>query len=175
MTEGRNDTLLGHVVVLVQFGWPREEDAFYELLDRIRDQGGLRYRVFFSYVNSILFQFEFLVIFLITVCAGGDPCGSRNDSLQESRLDPVATSTGTLAGIPAGPGAFPSGNTCKISLGIRIQFTPRAFLFNVFTLSLCGFRPGDKQCPPSLLNSVQISIFWRSSRTSTVMIRTTSI
>lgn len=114
-------------------------------------------------------------MFLITVCAGGDPCGSRNDSLQESRLDPVATSTGTLAGIPAGPGAFPSGNTCKISLGIRIQFTPRAFLFNVFTLPLCEFRPGDKQCPPSLLNSVQISIFWRSSRTSTVMIRTTSI
>lgn len=111
-------------------------------------------------------------MFLITVCAGGDPCGSRNDSLQESRLDPVATSTGTLAGIPAGPGAFPSGNTCKISLGIRIQFTPRAFLF---TLPLCGFRPDDKQCPPRLLNSVQISIFWRSSRTSTVMIRTTSI
>nr|XP_058956330.1 integrator complex subunit 10-like [Pocillopora verrucosa] len=59
VTEGRNDTLLGHVVVLVQFGWPREEDAFYELLDRIRDQGGLRYRVFFSYVNNIDILEEF--------------------------------------------------------------------------------------------------------------------
>lgn len=59
VTEGRNDTLLGHVVVLVQFGWPREEDAFYELLDRIRDQGGLKYREFFSYVNNIDILEEF--------------------------------------------------------------------------------------------------------------------
>ena len=53
-TEGRNDTLIGHVIVLLQYGWPREEGTFYELLDRIRDQGGLKYRVFFNYVNSIL-------------------------------------------------------------------------------------------------------------------------
>lgn len=60
----RNDTLLGHVIVLLQFGWPREEGTFYELLDKIRDQGGLKYRVFFNYVNNILFL-TFLELFCV--------------------------------------------------------------------------------------------------------------
>ncbi|XP_020611748.1 integrator complex subunit 10-like isoform X2 [Orbicella faveolata] len=58
-TGGRNDTLLGHLIVLLQFGWPREEGTFYELLDKIRDQGGLKYRVFFNYVNNIDILEEF--------------------------------------------------------------------------------------------------------------------
>lgn len=56
---GRNDILLGHLIVLLQFGWPREEGTFYELLDKIRDQGGLKYRVFFNYVNNIDILEEF--------------------------------------------------------------------------------------------------------------------
>ncbi|XP_078380453.1 integrator complex subunit 10-like isoform X2 [Oculina patagonica] len=58
-TGARNDTILGHVIVLLQFGWPREEGTFYELLDKIRDQGGMKYRVFFNYVNNIDILEEF--------------------------------------------------------------------------------------------------------------------
>ena len=64
-TGGRNDILLGHLIVLLQFGWPREEGTFYELLDKIRDQGGLKYRVFFNYVNNILFMARTVGICLI--------------------------------------------------------------------------------------------------------------
>ncbi|KAM7450919.1 Integrator complex subunit 10 [Porites harrisoni] len=58
-TEGRNDILIGHVIVLLQYGWPREEATFYELLDKIRDHGGLKYRVFFNYVSNIDILEEF--------------------------------------------------------------------------------------------------------------------
>ncbi|XP_068732945.1 integrator complex subunit 10-like isoform X3 [Montipora capricornis] len=58
-TEGRNDTLIGHVIVLLQYGWPKEEGTFYELLDKIRDNGGLKYRMFFDYVNNIDILEEF--------------------------------------------------------------------------------------------------------------------
>ncbi|KAK2573370.1 Integrator complex subunit 10 [Acropora cervicornis] len=53
-SEGRNDTLIGHLIVLLQYDWPKEEGTFYELLEKIRDNRGLKYRVFFDYVNSIL-------------------------------------------------------------------------------------------------------------------------
>jgi len=78
-TEGRNDTLIGHVIVLLQYGWPREEGTFYELLDKIRDQGGLKYRVFFNYVSNIDILEEFAHLYndasynldLIPVAASG--------------------------------------------------------------------------------------------------------
>ncbi|KAJ7326017.1 Integrator complex subunit 10 [Desmophyllum pertusum] len=62
-TEGRNDILLGHLIVLLQFGWPREEGTFYDLLNKIRDQGGLKYRAFFDYVNNIDILEEFAHIY----------------------------------------------------------------------------------------------------------------
>lgn len=64
-SEGRNDTLIGHLIVLLQYDWPREEGTFYELLEKIRDNRGLKYRVFFDYVNSILWL---PVVHLISFC-----------------------------------------------------------------------------------------------------------
>ena len=70
-TEGRNDTLIGHLIVLLQYGWPREEATFYELLDKIRDHGGLKYRVFFNYVSSILLQYFLVGCFVFfKLCKG---------------------------------------------------------------------------------------------------------
>jgi len=77
-TEGRNDTLIGHVIVLLQYGWPREEGTFYELLDKIRDQGGLKYRVLFNYVSNIDILEEFAHLY--------------NDASYNLDLVPVATS-----------------------------------------------------------------------------------
>ncbi|XP_029186140.2 integrator complex subunit 10-like isoform X2 [Acropora millepora] len=58
-SEGRNDTLIGHLIVLLQYDWPKEEGTFYELLEKIRDNRGLKYRVFFDYVNNIDILEEF--------------------------------------------------------------------------------------------------------------------
>ena len=53
-SEGRNDTLLGHMIVLLQHDWPKREKAFTEVIERIIKQGGLKYPIFFNYVIRIL-------------------------------------------------------------------------------------------------------------------------
>ena len=59
------------MIVLLQYGWPREEATFYELLDKIRDHGGLKYRVFFNYVSSILLQYFLFGCFVsFKLCKG---------------------------------------------------------------------------------------------------------
>mgnify|MGYP006862609071 CR=1 FL=1 len=71
VSEGRNDTLIGHLIVLLQYDWPKEEGTFYELLEKIRDNRGLKYRVFFDYVNSILWM---CVVHLTSFSQSFFPC-----------------------------------------------------------------------------------------------------
>ncbi|KAK3726896.1 hypothetical protein QZH41_016682 [Actinostola sp. cb2023] len=60
--EGRSGDFVGHMIVLLQCDWPKEERTFFELLDRIRSHGGLTYRKFFDYIISIdiLEEFSYL-------------------------------------------------------------------------------------------------------------------
>ena len=53
-TDVGTDTMLGHVIVILQYDWPRGEETFSELLERIRDQGSFKYSCFFDYVINIL-------------------------------------------------------------------------------------------------------------------------
>lgn len=53
--ETRSGDLVGHMIILLQYDWPKEDQTFFELLDRIRSHGGLTYRKFFNYIVSILF------------------------------------------------------------------------------------------------------------------------
>nr|XP_054751976.1 integrator complex subunit 10-like [Lytechinus pictus] len=54
-----NDTGLGHLIVLMQYYWPREEPLFNEAIRRIRKQGSFFYHCFLNYVINIDILEEF--------------------------------------------------------------------------------------------------------------------
>lgn len=53
-TDNRDDTALGHVIVLLQHEWPRGENLFLKAINKICQQGNFQYENFFNYVTSIL-------------------------------------------------------------------------------------------------------------------------
>ncbi|XP_061165472.1 integrator complex subunit 10-like [Saccostrea echinata] len=57
-----DDTSLGHMVVLLQYDWPKSEALFYEVLKKVILQNSLVYNQFFNYVINvdILEEFAFL-------------------------------------------------------------------------------------------------------------------
>eukprot|EP00057_Strongylocentrotus_purpuratus_P031651 XP_785236.4 PREDICTED: LOW QUALITY PROTEIN: integrator complex subunit 10 [Strongylocentrotus purpuratus] len=54
-----NDTGLGHLIVLMQYYWSREEPQFNEAIRRIRKQGSFFYHCFLNYVVNIDILEEF--------------------------------------------------------------------------------------------------------------------
>ena len=50
----RQDNIIGHLIVLLQYNWPKGEALFEQLVKTVTTLGGLRYERFFSYVTSIL-------------------------------------------------------------------------------------------------------------------------
>ncbi|XP_078325971.1 integrator complex subunit 10-like isoform X2 [Crassostrea virginica] len=57
-----DDTSLGHMVVLLQYDWPKSEALFFEVLKKIKQQNSLVYNMFFNYIINvdILEEFAFL-------------------------------------------------------------------------------------------------------------------
>ena len=53
--ETRNDNIIGHLIILLQYNWPKGDVLFEQLVKMITTLGGLKYRQFFSYVISIFF------------------------------------------------------------------------------------------------------------------------
>ena len=49
-----DDTVLGHIVVLSQYEWPKYESAFCDIIRAVRKRGQFTYNMFFSYIISIL-------------------------------------------------------------------------------------------------------------------------
>lgn len=78
-----DDMSLGHMIVLLQYDWPRYEQLFAEVLRKIQKLGSFTYNLFFNYIINIdvLEEFAFLRIM---------------DSGRIS-LDILPTSTKTLA------------------------------------------------------------------------------
>ncbi|XP_037116740.1 integrator complex subunit 10 isoform X1 [Syngnathus acus] len=58
-TDNRDDLLLGHVVVLLQYDWPQGEMLFLKAVDKICLQGAFQYENFFNYVTNIDMLEEF--------------------------------------------------------------------------------------------------------------------
>eukprot|EP00112_Aurelia_sp_Birch-Aquarium-sp1_P017813 Seg417.15 transcript_id=Seg417.15/GoldUCD/mRNA.D3Y31 product="Integrator complex subunit 10" protein_id=Seg417.15/GoldUCD/D3Y31 len=58
----RQDNIIGHLIVLLQYNWPKGEALFEQLVKTITTLGGLRYERFFSYVTNIdiLEEFSYL-------------------------------------------------------------------------------------------------------------------
>ncbi|XP_022111928.1 integrator complex subunit 10-like isoform X2 [Acanthaster planci] len=56
------DTALGHMLVLMQYDWPKEEVLFQELIKKLKRQGSFSYPIFFQYIINIdmLEEFAFL-------------------------------------------------------------------------------------------------------------------
>jgi integrator complex subunit 10 len=53
-SEGRNDKLLGHLIVLLQYDWPKREDIFFDAIKKIQAQEVFKYPCFFEYIIGIL-------------------------------------------------------------------------------------------------------------------------
>lgn len=56
------DTSLGHLIVLLQYDWPKHESLFTQVIKKIQKQGSFNYNLFFSYMINIdiLEEFAFL-------------------------------------------------------------------------------------------------------------------
>nr|KAG5687252.1 hypothetical protein BaRGS_016427 [Batillaria attramentaria] len=56
------DTVLAHLIILLQYDWPQQENLFCSIIRRIQRQGTFTYNMFFSYifVTDILEEFAFL-------------------------------------------------------------------------------------------------------------------
>ena len=48
------DTSLGHLMVLLQYDWPKHEALFCQVIKKIQKQSSFVYNLFFNYVISIL-------------------------------------------------------------------------------------------------------------------------
>lgn len=57
-----DDTSLGHMIVLLQYDWPKHESLLVEVIDKIRRQGSFTYGLFFNYVINIDILEEFAYI-----------------------------------------------------------------------------------------------------------------
>ena len=59
---GGSDVALGHMLVLLQYDWPRYEPLFADVIARIRAAGAFTYARFFSYIMQIdmLEEFSYL-------------------------------------------------------------------------------------------------------------------
>ncbi|CAG9099274.1 unnamed protein product [Plutella xylostella] len=59
---GGTDLTYGHILVLMQLGWPQEEAIFLQILDSIKKKGVFTYHLFSSYIIhiDILEEFSFM-------------------------------------------------------------------------------------------------------------------
>ncbi|XP_071943294.1 integrator complex subunit 10-like isoform X2 [Antedon mediterranea] len=58
----KDDKALGHMIVLMQYNWPKEESLFSDAIKKIRKQGTFTYSLFFKFIINIdiLEEFAFL-------------------------------------------------------------------------------------------------------------------
>lgn len=62
LRNGNSDLAIGHLVVLIQYDWPRNAIVLEEILEKIRRQGQFTYQLFVSYIIQvdILEEFAYL-------------------------------------------------------------------------------------------------------------------
>lgn len=56
------DLVIGHMIVLLQFDWPLEEELFNNLVDKIRQKGAFSYTLFQNYVITVDILEEFMYL-----------------------------------------------------------------------------------------------------------------
>ena len=60
---------MGHIITLLQFDWPLEEELMTQLMERIRLKGSFTYPLFLNYVVNVDVLEEFM--YLSTEQGGG--------------------------------------------------------------------------------------------------------
>ena len=78
------DLCAGHLVVLIQYDWPRHSGLLQEILDQARRQGQFTYQLFASYVIQANILEEFLYL-------GIDQYGPVNVDIFPSSSTQIAT------------------------------------------------------------------------------------
>ncbi|XP_048236906.1 integrator complex subunit 10-like isoform X1 [Haliotis rufescens] len=53
ISNHNNDLNLGHLIVLLQYDWPKYESIFLDVIQKIQKQGSFTYNLFFSYVFNM--------------------------------------------------------------------------------------------------------------------------
>ncbi|PSN56704.1 hypothetical protein C0J52_00031 [Blattella germanica] len=56
------DLAIGHIITLLQYDWPLEEELMTQLMDRIRRRGSFSYSLFLNYVVSVDVLEEFMYL-----------------------------------------------------------------------------------------------------------------
>lgn len=57
-----SDLALGHIITLLQFDWPLEEELMTQLMERIREKGSFSYSLFLNYVVNVDVLEEFMYL-----------------------------------------------------------------------------------------------------------------
>ncbi|XP_074652222.1 integrator complex subunit 10-like [Tubulanus polymorphus] len=57
-----NDMCLGHMLVLLQYDWPKQQTLFDQAMTRIRSRGSFTYNIFFNYIINIDILEEFAYV-----------------------------------------------------------------------------------------------------------------
>lgn len=64
-----DDMLLGHMIVLAQYDWPKYESLFCDVIQTIKKRGQFTYNLFLSYIIGILlFKLQLFVCYIKFVC-----------------------------------------------------------------------------------------------------------
>ncbi len=63
-----NDSAMGHMLVLMQYDWPKEENLFFEVIKKIKKEGAFAYPIFFHYIVCILFTLATFVFCFVLFC-----------------------------------------------------------------------------------------------------------
>jgi integrator complex subunit 10 len=57
-----SDLAIGHIITLLQFDWPLEEELMTHLMERIRQLGSFSYSLFQNYVVNVDVLEEFMYL-----------------------------------------------------------------------------------------------------------------
>jgi len=60
--KANEDLAAGHLIVLLQYDWPRHSGLLVEIVDKIRHQGHFTYQLFGSYIIQVNILEEFLYL-----------------------------------------------------------------------------------------------------------------
>ncbi|UYV65316.1 hypothetical protein LAZ67_3003930 [Cordylochernes scorpioides] len=87
---------LGHLLILLQYDWPREEQLFLQMLENLRTQGHFTYNLFFTYIINPDIIEE--LMYLTTSSGGGVALDLLpSSSTQISKFESQETSSAVFA------------------------------------------------------------------------------
>lgn len=88
--KANEDLAAGHLIVLLQYDWPRHSGLLVEIVDKIRRQGHFTYPLFASYIIQVNILEEFLYL-------GTDQGNYQYEGVDVVNMDIFPTSSTQMA------------------------------------------------------------------------------